>query len=128
MFLPLLLLACGPGPDPLYDYGTICAASSADGATLEVTASSDDCSGDHDGVEFTCEVSVDGGSITVSTTYIEGDDPNDGCAPPSLTDCAAALPPGDYELTFAGESWSITAPLEQTLCIPGGDSSLDTGG
>jgi len=140
----MLLLACGDpansaddsttsephnehtSSEPLYDYGIICAESSADGATLEVFADSDDCSSDHEGVEFSCEVSVDGEVVTVTTTYVAGEDPDDGCAGPSTAACSADLPPGDYDLIFADEIWPIEVPLEQPLCIPDDGSTTGT--
>lgn len=125
MLFTLLFLACAPKPQ--YDYGTICAESSADGTTLEIVASSDDCSSDHEGVEFSCEVSVDGGVVTVTTTFVEGENENDLCAPPSTATCSADLPAGDYDLVFADETWSVTTPMEQALCIPGGGPPRDTG-
>jgi len=118
MIYILLFLACAP--EPLYDYGIICAESSADGAVLEVTADSNDCSYDQEGVEFSCEVSVDGGVVTVTTTFVEGEYDNDLCGSNTAT-CSADLPPGDYDLAFADETWPITAPMDQDLCIPGGE-------
>jgi hypothetical protein len=107
---------------PITDYGDVCVT-----ADLTVVANSRDCSSDHEGVVYACTATLDGTTVTASTQYTPGDDPNDGCAPPVVVSCGLTLPEGSYTIDFGGDSHDADVQAGGSICVPSGEA-FDTGG
>jgi len=127
--LGLLTLSACDDNAPIEDYGAICVESATSGSqyTLEVTANSMDCGSDHEGVAYSCEATLSGSAITVTTTYVPGSDPNSLCAPPVFATCSLTADAGSYTLSFAGEDVTLEVPAEGATCVPEGTEITDSG-
>jgi hypothetical protein len=87
-----LLLGCA---EEIENYGSVCVEPVMvdEEWVLRFEASSDDCSSDHRGAEFSCSVELDAeaNEVVVSTLYRPGKDPNHACAAPRYDVCEFAL-------------------------------------
>jgi hypothetical protein len=132
LLLPLLI-ACADEPEtdddesggteytPASDYGEVCFNLS-----LELVANSRDCSRDHDGADYTCAATIDGMTVTATTTYTPGDDPNDACGGPRIASCGLTLEEGPHVFVFAGQSYDVDVQPGAAVCVPSG-GAFDTG-
>ena len=120
---PLLLLAllAACGERPLRDYGEVCFDHD-----LTVVASSQDCSTDHKGIAYSCTATLDGTTVTATTLYTPGEDPNDRCAAPIIAPCGLTLIEGDYTFIFGGDEMAVDVQADAAICVPSG-GAYDTG-
>ena len=118
----LTVTACSE-PREFEDYGAICISSteSSSGHRLWILADSKDCSADHDGAEFRCEVIQDpqnAAHVRVHTYFQEGEDPDDACAGPRTTSCTLPVQASSIQVTFGDLSTMLELPLASPSCFP----------
>ena len=120
MVSALVLAACRQYPEQ-EDYGVVCVITweASEGHLLSVIASTEDCSGDHEGASFECTIEATDGQAVIKTTFQDGDDPDHACGSPLYADCRVSVEPGTYDVIFGDhDPEQIQVPGGDELCIP----------
>ena len=110
------LLATGcTGRD--FDSVTVCFPQSTDRIVVEARV---ECASDHRGAKLSCDVSVVGMNVRVTTHGHDGRDPDDVCADELTARCESPpLADGVYTVDYGDETFEVDVPnTDDSSCVP----------
>jgi len=91
------------------DEANICFIANADRIEAKAYVG---CASDHRGAELSCEIDAESdGTLRMTSSFSDGNDPNDACAGPLVAPCTSTeLPSGDYTVFYGEDAFPVNIP------------------